>query len=90
MSPRVRLAAAALLIFCSSAPDPLFAQSAPAAADTKQLRALTIEGGVRVDGTMDEPLWQNAEVISDFIQQEPNVGQPVSERTEVRVLIDGS
>ena len=39
---------------------------------------------------MDEPLWQNAEVISDFVQQEPKVGQPVSERTEVRVLIDGS
>ncbi len=85
-----RLAAEALLVFCFCVPNPTLAQSVPAAADTKQLRALTVDGAVRVDGTIDEPVWQNAEVISDFIQQEPNVGQPVSERTEVRVLIDGS
>jgi len=65
------------------------AQPVPAASG-KTLHALTVSSPIRVDGTLNESSWQQAEVISDFVQQEPQVGQPVTERTEVRVLLDGA
>ncbi|MEO5896210.1 MAG: DUF5916 domain-containing protein [Vicinamibacterales bacterium] len=84
---RLSLAAAgALLTFCIA--NPVLAQSKPGPTDPKVLRALTVRGGIRVDGTLTEPDWKTAQVITDFVQQEPSVGQPVSERTEVRVLVD--
>jgi hypothetical protein len=58
------------------------------AAPTKTLRALRIASPVRVDGVLDDEVWQQAEAASDFVQQDPRVGEPVSEATEVRVLVD--
>ncbi|MBA2306309.1 MAG: carbohydrate binding family 9 domain-containing protein [Acidobacteria bacterium] len=56
--------------------------------EEKTLRALTTSAPIRVDGRLDEPDWLRAEVISDFVQQEPRVGEKITERTEVRVLLD--
>ncbi len=39
---------------------------------------------------MDETAWQAAPVVSNFIQYDPQEGQPASERTEARIMIDGS
>jgi len=39
-----------------------------------------------IDGRLDEPAWGTALPFSDFVQRDPNEGQPVTERTEVRVL----
>lgn len=39
-----------------------------------------------MDGLLEETVWQQAEAGSDFVQREPNPGQPASERTEVRVI----
>ncbi|SVA71022.1 uncharacterized protein METZ01_LOCUS123876, partial [marine metagenome] len=41
-----------------------------------------------IDGFIDEEVWSRAVVLSGFVQEEPNEGQPVSERTEVRVIYD--
>jgi Domain of unknown function (DUF5916)/Carbohydrate family 9 binding domain-like len=41
-----------------------------------------------IDGKLDEPLWKDAAVITDFRQIKPGDGTPVSERTEVRVGFD--
>jgi hypothetical protein len=54
----------------------------------KTLRARTITTPIKIDGQLTEPEWAQADVIRDFVQQEPRVGEPVSERTEVRVLVD--
>ena len=43
---------------------------------------------IRLDGRLDEPAWQGAVRISNFTQRELDFGSPVSERTEVAVLID--
>jgi hypothetical protein len=43
-----------------------------------------------VDGRLDDAAWTSAQPISGFVQREPVEGQPVSERTEVRVLYDES
>ncbi|NIM52274.1 MAG: hydrolase [Gemmatimonadales bacterium] len=48
------------------------------------VRALS--GGPRVDGRLDDEIWKTAPAISDFTQQDPNQGEPPSERTEVRVV----
>jgi hypothetical protein len=42
----------------------------------------------RIDGVLDEAPWSTAPVIDTFIQQEPQEGQPATDRTEVRVLYD--
>jgi hypothetical protein len=41
-----------------------------------------------IDGKVDEEIWKDAEVFTDFIQSEPHEGQPATEKTEVRVLYD--
>jgi hypothetical protein len=40
----------------------------------------------KMDGTLDDPLWQMAKPISDFRQKEPYEGEPATEKTEVRIL----
>ena len=67
---------------------------APAAAQSSRERvfvdAVAVGQPPRVDGTLDEAVWRDAQVIDTFVQQEPNEGQPASDRTEVRVLYDRS
>ncbi len=45
---------------------------------------------ITIDGKLDEPAWNAAEVISDFHQQVPDEGKPPTERTEVRILFDAN
>jgi hypothetical protein len=44
--------------------------------------------GPVIDGSVDEEVWAAAVPFTAFVQQEPNEGQPASERTEIRFLID--
>jgi hypothetical protein len=39
-----------------------------------------------LDGTLDDPLWQHATPITNFLQREPYEGQAPTEQTEVRIL----
>ncbi|MBI2822471.1 MAG: carbohydrate binding family 9 domain-containing protein, partial [Acidobacteria bacterium] len=41
-----------------------------------------------IDGVLDEEVWRSAALIDRFVQQEPAIGAPATERTEVRVLYD--
>ena len=41
-----------------------------------------------INGHVDDPIWANVEPFTAFIQQEPNEGEPATERTEIRFLID--
>jgi hypothetical protein len=43
----------------------------------------------RIDGVLDDPVWQSVQPLTGFIQRELREGQPVTERTEVRLLSDG-
>jgi hypothetical protein len=56
-----------------------------------EVRAVTVAAGerVRLDGVLDEPVWQAAPVAAGFTQAEPREGQPATERTEVRIAFDG-
>ena len=50
--------------------------------------ALRIDSEIRIDGELDEAAWNRVEPASGFIQQEPQMGAPSTERTEVRFLYD--
>ena len=41
-----------------------------------------------IDGRLDEPEWQQAPAITNFIQQLPRTGYPAQFQTDVRVLYD--
>src|SRR5688572_19599027 len=53
-------------------------------------RAVRAAQPVKVDGILDEADWKSAPVVDRFVQQEPQEGQPASDRTEVRILYDES
>ena len=53
------------------------------------MRAIRLDEPLRLDGQLDERVYQTIAPVTDFIQQEPNEGAPATERTEVWVLFDG-
>ena len=69
----------AVLLWCGA----LQAQQAPSAIAT------AITDSPIIDGQLDDASWRDAQVLSSFVQREPTEGQPVSERTEVRITYDG-
>ena len=54
----------------------------------RDIAAIRVYKAPKIDGKIDEDVWQNAPIASDFIQNEPNPGKKASQRTEVRVLYD--
>ena len=50
------------------------------------MRAGALVEGLAIDGVLDEPAWQAAEVADRFTQVEPNEGADASRPTRVRVL----
>ena len=57
-------------------------------ATPKQVRAVRVNTPPVIDGRLDDPIWQQAELITDFHQTRPGNGTAPSERTEVYVLYD--
>jgi len=54
----------------------------------RRLKPMKTGETITVDGALDEASWGRTEVAGDFIQNEPQVDQPATEATEVRVLYD--
>lgn len=59
-----------------------------AAGNPKLLTPYRINGTIEIDGRLDEPFWQLADVATDFIQQDPYPGSEAGMSSEVRVLYD--
>ena len=55
-------------------------------AEVRTVQASRVEHAPALDGTLNDPLWQQATPINNFLQREPYEGQAPTERTEVRVL----
>jgi hypothetical protein len=49
-------------------------------------KASRVDRAPKLDGTLDDPIWQQATPIDNFLQREPFEGQPATEKTEVRIL----
>jgi len=71
--------ASALAAFCSSN---------LAAALPQQAVATRTQSPPKIDGKLDDAVWQQARPIGELIQSNPLEGQPASEATEVRFLYD--
>ncbi len=67
---------------------------APAAVVTREadgrisIRAVRTDSPIRIDGRLDESIYGATEAIEGFVQQEPDEGEPATERTEAWVLFD--
>ena len=56
--------------------------------ELKQSVVEKISEKVTIDGELNEAFWANAQVNSDFFQNQPIAGAPSTERTEVRIAYD--
>ncbi|MDX5422026.1 MAG: carbohydrate binding family 9 domain-containing protein [Hymenobacteraceae bacterium] len=54
----------------------------------KELQALRVTEPPRLDGVLDEPVWQKAQIATNFIQNRPTPGPLETHPTEVRILYD--
>ena len=52
------------------------------------VRAVRLPEGLTVDGALDEEAYETVPAFSDFIQTEPQMGEPASEKTEGWVFFD--
>lgn len=50
--------------------------------------ATRVDHPPKLDGTLDDPLWQQSAPTNDFLQREPFEGQAPTEKTEIRILYD--
>lgn len=56
----------------------------------KTIQAVKTTQAPKIDGNLDDAAWVNAPVLTDFIQNFPTYGLPVSKKTEVKILYDNS
>jgi Domain of unknown function (DUF5916) len=81
------LSTAAFVLEAESALAQPAAQSGGVAPSPLSAVAQSIEDPPLVDGNvLGDPAWANATPITSFWQEQPNEGQPASEKTEVRVV----
>ncbi|MDP3718788.1 MAG: DUF5916 domain-containing protein [Acidobacteriota bacterium] len=74
----------ALCLLGSSTAAPAQTPEAPTA------QALKVTAPPKLDGRLDDPIWQKAAIISGFRQREPEEGREASEPTTVRIAYDQS
>ncbi len=82
------------VLFPSSAVVNALSQVNPQAAQTRvgvteplrTAQASRVDRAPKLDGTLDDPLWQLATPVTNLRQREPHEGQAPTEQTEIRVL----
>ncbi len=87
----MRALAMAILTLGSVVEAELAAQTTEPRSTVPVLRAHRINDDVEldIDGRLDESAWRDAIPINGFRQREPYEGEPATEDTEVRVLLNG-
>jgi hypothetical protein len=76
-----------------AAASPAFAQRPlPNAQERRTIAAERLVPGevISLDGALDEEVWQRAPVATDFIQIDPDNGEPATEQTELRIAFDSN
>jgi hypothetical protein len=80
----------ALLVCVFMLPQSVSARDLPTQAHTQEgarlAEAIGVDHAPRLDGTLNDPIWQSAKPIADFRQREPHEGESPTEKTEVRIL----
>ena len=71
----------------SAMAQPVSTPAASSAATTHVATASRVAEAPAIDGDiLNDPAWAQATPITGFTQEQPNEGEPVSERTEVRII----
>jgi hypothetical protein len=91
----LRALGAGVLVWCLGATAPARAGQSPldvvnrdAASGKTTIRATRLSAPLRIDGRLDEALYDSVIPVSDFVQMEPNGGKPASEKTDVWIAFD--
>ena len=67
-----------------------FGQEENTAVVKKSIKAIRVETPPKMDGVLDDAVWNKAPIATDFIQAQPYPGEKASQKTEVRVLYDNT
>jgi hypothetical protein len=56
----------------------------------KKLQAIKKDQSVKIDGILDDEIWKNVPVATNFVERQPNNGKPQADslKTEVKFLYD--
>jgi hypothetical protein len=90
----LRALGAGVLVWCLGATVPARAGQSPVdvvdrdAAGKTTIHATRLSAPLRIDGRLDEALYDSVIPVSDFVQMEPNGGKPASEKTDVWIAFD--
>ena len=57
---------------------------------TRDMPAVKTDHSPKIDGILDDSVWQKAPVATNFIQNFPKAGELATVKTEVRILYDNS
>src|SRR6185436_18298841 len=87
MKSCVRAFLLALVLF---APTFVSATERRAVAATADAVAVPSTSPIVLDGKLNEEIWQQAPPVTDFLQRDPDEGQPPTMRTEARLAYDES
>jgi hypothetical protein len=88
MSRSVAVLALACLTLAAAAPAHTQSTHNGHSVPVPSARAALRTGPIVIDGKLGDPGWSAAEPVTEFTQVDPDEGQPGSERTEVRFVID--
>jgi hypothetical protein len=78
--------AAALWAFCLAVPGSVLAQGTSSPPTVTPGKLAPDQSPPSIDGRVDDEVWQTVTPHTTFTQQDPRLGEPASERTEVRLL----
>jgi len=85
----LRLVSSTLLFWAVSSGAAQTAPAGQASSATRTGAVTVVQRPPVLDGRLDDEAWRGAPVYDGFVQRELREGQPVSERTEVRLVTDG-
>ena len=66
----------------------VFGQNLSDIQGNKEIRIKRLTGKITVDGTLDEEVWNEADVVDDFWLKFPRDDRPADAKTEVRTTYD--
>ena len=65
------------------------AEPAGTARGARVATAHAVSAAPSIDGRLNDAVWQSAPALTGFVQRQLHEGDPITERTEVRILTDG-
>lgn len=86
--PRIALYSIMLILCVLSLPDVLCAQGLGSKYPEKTMIAIRTDTPPKIDGILDDEVWQHASVTTGLVQREPDEGEPATERTTVQIAYD--